>query len=330
MILEKPSYYDRFSCLCGACPDTCCSCWEISVDPEHLDYYQKLEGKLGESVRKLLQRDADGEMILSFPQGNCPMLTEEGLCSLQKNLGESALTRVCAFYPRFRYEFGSRTQLGLSISCPEVARLVLSEDFAITEEQNTDPPSLNDIDADCYFAILKGKAKVLQILSDRQTPLSERISTILLYSEGLERTLDPEFSPAAVPCGKAKKDDLSRLLSVFQRMEFLREEDRAIVNSPAAALRWDETAAERLFSYYINKYFLQAAYDGKVLWRAAFSVASLLAIFSCSQGESDLISTAERFSRETEHSEENLSLFARVFTRKKISLLLRLLSEIQA
>ena len=37
----RPDYYDEFSCIGGACPDTCCSGWQIVIDKESQDRYKK-------------------------------------------------------------------------------------------------------------------------------------------------------------------------------------------------------------------------------------------------------------------------------------------------
>ena len=33
MRTRVPDYYDRFQCLAGACPHTCCEKWEVVIDP---------------------------------------------------------------------------------------------------------------------------------------------------------------------------------------------------------------------------------------------------------------------------------------------------------
>ena len=34
MKITKPDYYDRFRCLAGGCPDSCCKEWEVQVDAD--------------------------------------------------------------------------------------------------------------------------------------------------------------------------------------------------------------------------------------------------------------------------------------------------------
>ena len=47
----KPNFYDAFHCTAAACSDTCCAGWEIDVDPDTVEYYENLEGELGDRLR---------------------------------------------------------------------------------------------------------------------------------------------------------------------------------------------------------------------------------------------------------------------------------------
>ena len=42
-----PAYYDRFRCLAGACPDSCCQEWDVDVDPDSAKRYRALPGNWG-------------------------------------------------------------------------------------------------------------------------------------------------------------------------------------------------------------------------------------------------------------------------------------------
>lgn len=63
MIIEYPEYYERFRCIGGACPDTCCAGWEVDVDEASAMYYQGIKGAFGDRLRKALKKE-DG---FSFP-----------------------------------------------------------------------------------------------------------------------------------------------------------------------------------------------------------------------------------------------------------------------
>jgi len=55
----------------------------------------------------------------------CSMLTEERLCRIQAQLGESFLPHSCAIYPRIVNSIAGVEDKSLALSCPEAARLVL-------------------------------------------------------------------------------------------------------------------------------------------------------------------------------------------------------------
>ena len=338
---HAPSYYAAFACAAGACPDTCCRSWEVVVDEETRQYYEALEGPLGDRVRACLRRDEEGDSYLAFSEGCCPMLRPDGLCSLQFAYGEQALSRVCNRYPRFRYEFGGLAEEGVSLSCPAACRLILETPFSLTETVDDAPPSLNDIDPGRFYAVLRSRTVAFSIAADRCFTVHERIALLLAFAEALEDTLDdPEPVLAAWSGGLPEKlealrskrrGDFSRLLAVFREMEPLTERYPAML---AALDRCpplpDETEAERLLQYFLYKYFLQAAYDGKLLKKVQLAAASLLvcgALFAAFQPEDRdaEIDLLHRYSRELEHSEPNLDCFYRWAGRRRQKLLCALL-----
>ena len=41
MEITRPDYYKEFSCIAGACPDTCCAGWQIVIDDKSLKKYKR-------------------------------------------------------------------------------------------------------------------------------------------------------------------------------------------------------------------------------------------------------------------------------------------------
>ena len=338
---HAPSYYAAFACAAGACPDTCCRSWEVVVDEETRRYYEALEGPLGDRVRACLRRDEEGDSYLAFREGGCPMLRPDGLCSLQFAYGEQALSRVCDRYPRFRYEFGGLAEEGVSLSCPAACRLILETPFSISETVDDAPPSLNDIDPGRFYAVLRGRAVAFAIAADRRFTVHERAALLLAFAGALEDAFDdpepvlhdwcnslPEKLAALRP---KRRGDFSRLLAVYREMEPLTERyPRMLAALDRCPPLPDETEAERLLQYFLYKYFLQAAYDGKLLKKVQLSAASLLlcgALFAAfppenREAEIDLL---HLYSRELEHSEPNLNCFSRWAGRRRQKLLCALL-----
>lgn len=97
----RPDDYAAFRCLAGACPQTCCAAWEIVVDPDAQDAYLRLRHPLAEKLRRVLRVDAEGDTYFAQTDGRCPFLCADGLCELQRTLGEQSLCRTCRDFPRW-------------------------------------------------------------------------------------------------------------------------------------------------------------------------------------------------------------------------------------
>ena len=99
MLVIRPRYYDRFQCIAGECPDSCCKEWEVDVDACAAAYYRALPGPLGDRLRQVL-RDEDDCTLMTITDGRCPMWRQDGLCRIQAELGHDALCQVCREFPR--------------------------------------------------------------------------------------------------------------------------------------------------------------------------------------------------------------------------------------
>ena len=64
----------------------------------------------------------------------CPHLNQRGLCNIILNVGEDYLCDICREHPRF-YNFTSVAEVGIGMSCPEAARMILSSSEYATIEK---------------------------------------------------------------------------------------------------------------------------------------------------------------------------------------------------
>jgi len=120
-----PEYYRHFYCVADRCAHTCCAGWQIDIDRESLDRYMRLEGPLGDRLRRSVALAPQPHFILTEDE-RCPFLTAGGLCELIIRLGEGALCQICAEHPRYRNYWSDRIELGLGLVCGEAGRLILS------------------------------------------------------------------------------------------------------------------------------------------------------------------------------------------------------------
>ena len=98
----KPNFYDAFHCTAAACSDTCCAGWEIDVDLDTVEYYENLEGELGDRLREELCDLPDGTVCFRLGENErCPFLDDDNLCELlikawvfAANLAQSIIAKL--------------------------------------------------------------------------------------------------------------------------------------------------------------------------------------------------------------------------------------------
>ena len=97
MQITKPTFYKEFSCIAGACPDTCCAGWQIMIDEKSLQKYCRFKGPF----RNRLHNDIDWKEH-SFCQYDkrCAFLNEDNLCDIYSEAGKDMLCDTCRKYPR--------------------------------------------------------------------------------------------------------------------------------------------------------------------------------------------------------------------------------------
>lgn len=196
MKLVSPAFAAQFQCAADRCPDTCCQNWQIAIDPQAAAYYRALPGELGEQVRAAME-DGD-EPSFRLKNGFCALLDEDGLCHLQRSLGEGALCGDCRKFPRFTREYGGLLESGLNLSCPEVVRLVLSDPSPIqfTESVNTQSvTNLNTIDASAFLALKNARHAAFRLLQNRSLPISQRVFLLLTFADAAQYALNRRDYP---------------------------------------------------------------------------------------------------------------------------------------
>jgi lysine-N-methylase len=126
-----PLYTTRFECARERCPDTCCSGWKVTVDRAAYERFHELPSSPArDKMVAALARcepatDRDFAWIRPARGSlSCPLLVG-GLCSAHTALGPEVLANGCASYPRFTRSLADELSMGMSLSCPEAARLAL-------------------------------------------------------------------------------------------------------------------------------------------------------------------------------------------------------------
>ena len=307
MTIYKPDYFDRFRCIAGSCPDSCCKEWDVQVDPDAAAYYRSLSGPLGDRLREVLS-DVDGETVMTILDGRCPMWRQDGLCRIQAELGEGALCKTCREFPRLTHDYGDFIERGLELSCPEAARLILTASPAPVQETEGAESGEPEYDEEAMAVLKTTRETMLSLLSDSHRPIGETLALALLYGCQAQGELDggeiSPFDPDAALEGArelAKAGDLSSFLDFFRELEILTPQWEALLQTPAPG-NWDEHTPA-LARYLVERYWLQAVSDYDLYSRVKFVILACLLVKNLG---GDIFRTAQLMSKELENSAENM------------------------
>ena len=200
MLIVKPDYYDSFRCLMGACPDTCCAAWDIVIDEQSAEFYRSIPGQTGDLIRSSMRTDEDGDLCFSVDGGHCPLLTQDGLCSIQLQFGEDKVCDTCRSHPRFIEEYGSFKEMSLAASCPASIDLILDHDPCFLRDRDDEAEfTCEDVDEELLQALLPCRSRAFSLLSREDLPWKTRLSALLSFGSELQVALlteGPEGLPA--------------------------------------------------------------------------------------------------------------------------------------
>lgn len=304
MKITKPAYYDDFRCLASACPDSCCHEWQVDVDSNTAARYLAMDGALGDALRQKLRKDGDG-WYLENEDGRCPMWRSDGLCRIQCQLGHDALCRTCQDFPRLRHDYGDFVELGLEMSCPEAARLILAGDGAVisSEISGSEPP---DYDKETMTVLLHSRKTALQIL-DRY-PLPAALSLLLVYGAHAQGDVDAgevtdfdETAALALSRQLAAAAPLP-LAPFYKDLEILTRRWQELLEQSAPRRDWPDQL--RAFARYgIRRYWLQAVSDWELQSRVKMIVAACILVRELG---GEVAHTAQLYSKEIENDPDNI------------------------
>ncbi|MGN0976445.1 MAG: flagellin lysine-N-methylase, partial [Faecousia sp.] len=307
MLIFKPDYFDRFRCIAGQCPDSCCKEWEVQVDDNAAAFYRSLPGSLGDRLREVL-RTEDGETVMTILDGRCPMWRQDGLCRIQAELGEGALCKVCREFPRLTHDYGDFRELGLELSCPEAAKLILNAGPGTLISEEADCGGEPDYDGEAMAVLKATRERMLSLLSEDSRPVGEALALGLLYGCQAQAELDgadPQpFAPEAAleeAQQLAKPGNLQDMLDFFLNLELLTGDWEQTLRSPSPA-PWNERH-RALARYLVQRYWLQAVSDYDLYGRVKFMVIACLLVKELG---GDVFRTAQLFSKEIENDTDNV------------------------
>lgn len=300
MRIEYPEYYQRFHCIADQCPDTCCAGWEVDVDEDSYYYYQIVPGAFGERLRSSMAGDDEGHWFPATEANRCPFLNDRNLCDIYIALGEEGLCQVCTEYPRYYMDIGDYEQIDMSLSCMELGRVLFCETEEIryiTEENEACPEEdLSPEDAARRDAILAERNRRIAVLQG-----------------------DPEAWQTYRQ--EESDEDLLRVLDEFEAINEGWNETLASLHEMPAVTTFDrkDEYLAKLAIYLIYRYSVDSYLDGddhvnartiRLIGRSLRVIELLCAVRCEANGGAftvdDMIDIAHRYSKEIEHSDENI------------------------
>ena len=180
--ITYPDYYNNFFCKQDTCRSSCCHGWKVTISRN--DYFKligltcspQLRSSLDTSL--YLNHDASPEYYAEIARkwdGKCPCETDNGLCKLQLECGETSLPKICRCYPRIEnasFEYCVN-------SCEKVVEMLCRKEkinFSEWDEK-----------------IQPGKKKIIEFLQNRDISLEEKLIILFKRTER-GNILNPENS----------------------------------------------------------------------------------------------------------------------------------------
>lgn len=210
-----PDHYPKFQCIGPACEDSCCIGWRVPLDKKTYHFYKQNQHpdlrQRFKSAIKLGNTKNDHQffgVIQMAELGRCPFLDPDNLCAIQRNLGSSALSNVCASFPRRANLIGNQLEYSLSLACPEAARLTLLHpepmgfiEVPIDSSLISDSPPAALSSQEAQYTLLQNdlRALVIGILQTRKLSIDHRLILLGLLLEDFDSaTATPEAQLAVL------------------------------------------------------------------------------------------------------------------------------------
>lgn len=351
-----PDYYKKFTCIGGACEDTCCAGWEIGIDEKSLKTYREYPDGFGNRLHNCINWEKG-----TFRQNHhrCVFLNERDLCDIYLEAGREYLCKTCRTYPRHVEEYEGLREISLSLSCPEAARIILGNRKPVTfrrKEKEGPEETYEYFDYLLFTKLEDTRKQMIRIMQDREINIRIRMAMVLALCHDIQQRLKKNelFGIDELLERYGKKDAWKRFAKVVEKKrenwkaadrrkyfhilyhlevlrsdwpKYLREAEKKLYIEETAqkenVCQTDPVIAEQLMVYFLFTYFAGAVYDEKVWEKGLLAVYSTLMILELLRAEETaefavIVDVAHRYAREVEHSDENLHRLEQLFEEQEI------------
>lgn len=252
MIYTYPDYYKKFNCIADKCPDTCCGKWQIVIDDDSLERYQEYDG----DYRPELHRKVNWKegVFRHGRSGKCAFLRDDMLCDMYIHMGKDSLCTTCREYPRHTEEFENVREISLSLSCPEVARILMNITDKVTfvTEEDDEDEVFDDFDYFLYSNLEDIREEILNVIQDRSVDIRSRIERVLQIGASAQRHYDEGDLVMWDECEERDKPEICR------KLEFCPEHSNTEINNEVF-LDDEYVLLQRQFGFLLDE--LELLYD---------------------------------------------------------------------
>ncbi|PEZ29683.1 hypothetical protein CN345_18905 [Bacillus thuringiensis] len=122
-----------FSCIGSHCEDNCCeSSWNVFVNQSAYEQYETLDKETGSHLLDNMEKLSPQKQSSQYAQiqfqpnhSSCSFLTTDKWCKIHQEYGYDLLCDTCKYYPRMLKQVNDTYYETGTISCPEMARVIL-------------------------------------------------------------------------------------------------------------------------------------------------------------------------------------------------------------
>lgn len=326
-----PDYYSEFHCIADKCPDNCCEEWEIVVDDESSCIYESVMGDIGEKLRSSMTIDADGDRIFQLKENHCPFLEKTGLCEIHRILGEGYLCKTCREYPRAVQDSGDFAEHGLSLSCPEAARIILSKTHRpkyIKSECEIDDEEIC-YDTEFMEFMRLSRKDILDIIWNKSLSVDEAVDICMKFANQVQQWIDDVYGEVVYETFAFNTGSMSftEMIDSYLSGDILTDEfrenliyARLLGDKPMNSPEFSEDVKKidvydisyrQFCTYYIDRYWLRAAFDYDaeekiIIMSKAYAMVRRLCLAYVQKNKelpfSAFLRIVQLYSKETEHN----------------------------
>lgn len=252
MIYTYPDYYKKFSCIADKCPDTCCGKWQIVIDDDSLEKYEDYNGEYRDELRRKVNWKEG--VFRHGRSGKCAFLRDDMLCDMYIHMGKNSLCTTCREYPRHTEEFENVREVSLSLSCPEVARILMNTTDKVTfvTEEDDEDEVFDDFDYFLYSNLEDIREAILNVIQDRSVNIRNRIERVIQIGASAQRHYDEGDLVMWDECEEQDKPEICR------KLEFCPEHSNTEINNEVF-LDDEYVLLQRQFGFLLDE--LELLYD---------------------------------------------------------------------